>query len=204
MDLKKIGKFIADCRKEKNITQEQLAEKLYITDRAVSKWERGLSLPDADKMLDLCNILDINVNELLSGEKIDMKDDKKKTDELLIELAKQEELKNKKIMTNMWVTGISVLVFYLGIITLACLTLEEGPVLGVIICSSTVLFVLVCFYLLKLEVEAGYYECSNCHHRHIPSYKEALWAPHMSTTRYLKCPKCSKRTWSRKVMTKED
>ena len=59
MDLIKIGKFIADCRKEKKLTQEQLAEKLYITDRAVSKWERGLSLPDADKMLDLCNILDI-------------------------------------------------------------------------------------------------------------------------------------------------
>lgn len=204
MDLKKIGKFIADCRKEKNITQEQLAEKLYITDRAVSKWERGLSLPDADKMLDLCNILDINVNELLSGEKIDMKDDKRKTEELLVELAKQEELKNKKIMTNMWVTGISVLVFYLGIITLACLTIEEGPVLGVIICSSTILFILVCFYLLKLEVEAGYYECKACHHRHIPSYQEALNAPHMSTTRYLKCPKCGKRTWSKKVMTKED
>ena len=203
MDLKKIGKFIADCRKEKNITQEQLAEKLYITDRAVSKWERGLSLPDADKMLDLCNILDINVNELLSGEKIDMKDDKRKTEEILVKLAKQEELKNKKIMTNMWVTGISVLIFYLGIITLACLTLE-GPILGVIICSSTVLFILVCFYLLKLEVEAGYYECKACHHRHIPSYQEALNAPHMSTTRYLKCPKCGKRTWSKKVMTKED
>ena len=73
MDLIKIGKFISTKRKEKNLTQEELAEKLLITDRAVSKWERGLSLPDADKMLDLCNILDINVNELLNGEKIDMK-----------------------------------------------------------------------------------------------------------------------------------
>ena len=71
MDLIKVGKFIADCRKNFNLTQEQLAEKLYITDRAVSKWERGLSLPDADKMLDLCNILAISVNELLSGEMID-------------------------------------------------------------------------------------------------------------------------------------
>ena len=53
MDLIKIGKFIANCRKEKKLTQEQLAEKLYITDRAISKWERGLSLPDADKMLDI-------------------------------------------------------------------------------------------------------------------------------------------------------
>ena len=107
-------------------------------------------------------------------------------------------------MTNMWVTGISVLIFYLGILTLACLTLEEGPILGVIICSSTVLLVLVCFYLLKLEVDAGYYECRACHHKHVPSYAKALYAPHMSTTRYLKCPKCGKRTWSKKVMTKED
>ena len=68
MDLVKIGKFIATLIKEKGITQEQLAEKLYVTDRAVSKWERGLSLPDADKMLDLCSILDINVNELFNGE----------------------------------------------------------------------------------------------------------------------------------------
>ena len=82
MNLIKIGKFIADCRKEKNITQQELADKMYITDRAVSKWERGLSLPDADKMLDLCNILDINVNELLNGEKINMKDYNKKTEEL--------------------------------------------------------------------------------------------------------------------------
>ncbi len=84
MDIVKIGKFIANQRKEKKLTQEELAEKLYITDRAVSKWERGLSLPDADKMLDLCNILDINVNELLIGEKIDMKEKDKKTEELLI------------------------------------------------------------------------------------------------------------------------
>ena len=65
MDLIKIGKFIATCRKNKKITQEQLAEKLSITDRAVSKWERGLSLPDASIMIELCNIFDIYVNELL-------------------------------------------------------------------------------------------------------------------------------------------
>ena len=94
MDLIKIGNFIADCRKKKKITQEQLAEKLYVTDRAVSKWERGLSLPDADKMLELCNILDINVNELLNGERIDMKDYNKKTEKLLIEMTKQGEIKN--------------------------------------------------------------------------------------------------------------
>ena len=203
MDLVKIGKFISTKRKEKNLTQEELAEKLYITDRAVSKWERGLSLPDADKMLDLCNILDINVNELLIGE-ANMKDEKKKTDELLIELAKQEEIKNKKMMMDMWVISITSILFYVGIITLALYTLEEGTVLGIVISASTAFLVVVLFYALKLEVDAGYYECKACHHRHVPSYAKVLYAPHMSTTRYLKCPKCGKRTWSKKVMTKED
>ena len=202
MDLVRIGKFIAENRKSKNITQEQLAEKLYITDRAVSKWERGLSLPDADKMLDLCNILDINVNELLNGEKINMKDYEKKTEELLVELAKQEEKKNRRLLMDMWIILITACIFYIGIMTLACYTLEEGPIRGTIICVSTVVFIAVCFYALKLEIDAGYYECHNCHHRFIPTYFTALITPHMSTTRFLKCPKCGKRTWSKKVMTK--
>jgi transcriptional regulator with XRE-family HTH domain len=202
MNLIKIGKFIADCRKEKKITQEQLAEKLFITDRAVSKWERGLSLPDADKMLDLCNILDINVNELLIGEKIDMKDNEKKTEELLIQMAKLEELKNKKLLACMWVLGIVCTLFYIAILLISAVTFGEGPVFGIITVVSTAIFVLACFYLLKLEVDAGYYECKKCHHRHVPTYSQVLWAPHMSTTRYLKCPKCGKRSWSKKVMSK--
>lgn len=202
MDLIKIGKFIADCRKDKKITQEELAEKLYITDRAVSKWERGLSLPDADKMLDLCEILDINVNELLIGEKIDMKDSEKKTEELLLELARQEELKNKQLMTNMWILLITDAIFYVSLIILACVTLKEGPILGTIICIASVIAISVAFYSLKLELDAGYYECKKCHHRHVPSYSQVLLAPHLSTTRYLKCPKCGKRSWSKKVMSK--
>lgn len=203
MDLKKIGKFIANCRKEKKITQEQLAEKLYITDRAVSKWERGLSLPDADKMLDLCNILDISVNELLIGEKINMKDYEKKTNELLVELAKQEELKNKRLITDMWVLTITAFVFYVALIIISCNFLEEGPVLGTIICVSTIVLLFVCFYGFKLEVEAGYYECRHCHHIfEEKNYFKLLMAPHMGTSRYQKCPKCGKRSMAKKVMTK--
>ena len=202
MNTIKIGKFIAECRKAKQITQEELAQKLFITDRAVSKWERGLSLPDADKMLELCDILEINVNELLVGEKINMKDNEKKTKELLIKMAKQEELKNKKLMTSMWIIIIISALFYIEIITLACCLLKEGPMLGIIITLSTCILIIACFYALKLEVDAGYYECKKCHHKHVPSYSQVLWAPHMSTTRYLKCPKCGKRTWSKKVMSK--
>ena len=205
MNLIKIGKFIADCRKNKNLTQEQLAEKLFITDRAVSKWERGLSLPDADKMLDLCNILDINVNELLNGEKIDMEDYEKKTDELLVELAKQEEMKNKKMITDLYVLCITTIVFYIGITMLAAYTLGEGTLFGIITTVATVVLVLVGFYSLKIEKDAGYYECKKCHHRYVPdSYFKVMIAPHINTTRYLKCPKCGKRSWSKKVMSKEE
>lgn len=202
MDLVKIGKFIATCRKNKKLTQEQLAEKLCITDRAVSKWERGLSLPDASIMLELCNILDISVNELLNGEKIDMRDYKEKNESLLLELAKQEEFKNRKLMLDMWVLTVSSCLFYIGIVVLAAFTLEDGPVLGTVICISTVLLVSVCFYGLKLETEAGYYECKKCHHKFIQTYKEVMLSAHMSTIRYLKCPKCNKRSWSKKVLSR--
>lgn len=205
MDLIKIGKFIADCRKKKNITQEELAEKLNITDRAVSKWERGLCLPDADKMLDLCNILNISVNELLSGERIDMKNYEKKNEELLVELAKQEELKNKKMLVDMYVLCVTTVVFYIGITLLASFTLGEGTLFGIIVAVSTIILIGVALYAFKLEINAGYYECKHCHHRYVPnSYFKIMLAPHLNTTRYLKCPKCGKRSWSKKVMSKGD
>jgi len=203
MDQIRIGKFIAECRKKKNLTQMELAEKMNITDRAVSKWENGKSMPDSSIMLDLCNILGISVNELLMGEMIEMKEYDQKTEELLVELAKQDELKNRKLMTSMWTILITSVVFYLGIILLAVNTLEEGVLLGTIICVSTMILLIAAFIALKFEVDAGYYECKKCHHKFIPTYKEALFAMHMSTTRYLKCPECHKRSWAKKVMSKQ-
>lgn len=202
MDLIKIGKFISTKRKEKKLTQEELAEKLYITDRAVSKWERGLSLPDADKMLDLCNILGISVNELLIGEE-NMKDEKKRTEELLIELAKQDELKNRRLITDMFVITITAFIFYIALIIISSILLKEGPILATIICISTIILLIVCFYGFKLEVDAGYYECRHCHHIfEEKNYFKLLMAPHMGTSRYQKCPKCGKKSMAKKVMTK--
>ena len=84
MNQTEIGKFIAKCRKDQNLTQAQLAEKLNITDRSVSKWETGKSMPDSSIMLELCEILGISVNELLSGEAVDMEHFEKKSEEKLI------------------------------------------------------------------------------------------------------------------------
>ena len=72
MDQVKIGKFIAERRRKTNLTQMQLAEKLNITDRAISKWETGKSLPDSSIMLELCDVLGISVNDLLCGEVVTM------------------------------------------------------------------------------------------------------------------------------------
>ena len=202
MDQIKIGKFIAECRKKNNLTQMQLAEKLNITDRAISKWENGKGLPDSSIMLDLCAELKISVNELLSGEMIDMKEYDKKTEELLVQLAKQDEQKNKKLMASMWTLLITSSIFYIAIIILSMSILEKGVLLGSIICVSTIVLLIAAFIALKLEVDAGYYECKKCHHKFVPTYMQVLNAPHMSTTRYLKCPNCNKRSWAKKVMSK--
>lgn len=91
MEQQVIGKFISTCRKEKGLTQMQLAEKLNITNRAISKWETGKSMPDVSIMLDLCDILGITVNELLSGERIAMENYQKRAEENLMELQSKKE-----------------------------------------------------------------------------------------------------------------
>ena len=110
MDQIKIGKFIAECRKKNNLTQMQLAEKLNITDRAISKWENGKGMPDSSIMIDLCNELKISVNELLSGEKIEMEEYNKKAEENLFELNKNNEKKNKIINYVVIITIVLIII----------------------------------------------------------------------------------------------
>ncbi|MBQ8813560.1 MAG: helix-turn-helix transcriptional regulator [Lachnospiraceae bacterium] len=203
MDQTKIGRFIADCRKKSNLTQMQLAEKLGITDKAISKWERGMAMPDSSIMLELCDILCISVNELLSGEKISMENSNQKNEQLLLDLAKEVERKNKTIWTSMWVImGVSMTALFAGIF-ISSLLIPEGIWQLVIILGICILFLVPCFYALKLEVSVGAYKCKNCGHEIVPTYSAALWAMHRGTTRHLKCPKCNKRTWCKKVLKKE-
>ena len=200
MDQLKIGKFIAECRKQKKITQAQLSEKLNITDKAVSKWERGISMPDSSIMLELCDILGISVNELLSGEKIGTENHNKKDEELLLQMANELEKKNKTIWSAMWVIMIvSITALFSGVLVAAFL-IPEGVWQLVAILSVLVAFFIPCFYALKLEISVGAYKCKECGHEIVPTYSEALMAMHKSTTRYLKCPKCNKRTWCKKII----
>ncbi len=198
----KIGRLIADQRKKENLTQLQLAEKLGITDKAVSKWERGIAMPDTSLMLELCDILCIGVDELLRGEKNGMENNDQKNEQLLLDMAKEMEQKNKTIWLSMWIImGVSVLAL-LTSLAIAALLIPEGPWQLVTILGACVVFLIPCFYALKLEVSVGVYKCKKCGHEIVPSYLQALNAMHMGTTRYLECPKCRKRTWCKKVLKK--
>ena len=202
MDQLKIGKFIAECRKQKGLTQMQLSEKLGITDKAISKWERGISMPDASIMLEVCGILGISVNELLSGEKINMENNDQKNEQLLLDMAKELERKNKTIWNSMWVIMTVSLIGLIGGLALIAFFIPEGPWMLVAILALCTLFLIPCFYALKLEVSVGAYKCKNCGHEIVPTYVEALNAMHMGTTRYLRCSECGKRTWCKKVIKK--
>lgn len=201
MDQIKIGKFIAECRKKADLTQMQLAQKLDITDKAISKWERGIAMPDTSIMLKLCDILGISVNELLSGEKINMENNNN-NEQLLLQMAKELEKKNKTIWSCMWAIMIVSITALLAGIFITTFLIPEGVWQLVTILGICVVFLVPCFYALKLEVSVGAYRCKNCGHEIVPTYSEALWAMHRGTTRHLKCPKCNKRTWCKKVLKK--
>ena len=199
MDQIKVGKFIAECRKKKNLTQAQLAEKLNITDRAISKWETGKAMPDSDIMLDLCYILGINVNELLCGEMIDMEQKDEQVNELIFQMAKNEERYHKRLLHSAYVIVATSLAALICLITLISLLIPECGFQDFLIIVSVVLFIIPCIIALKFKVETGYYECKNCQHMFVPNYKEIALLMQTPTRRLLKCTKCGKWTWCKKL-----
>ena len=200
MDYNKIGNFIATERKAKKLTQAKLAEKVFVSEKTVSKWENGKGLPDTNSLPKLCEILGVSLNELLSGEKIIIEYKYQKNEQLLLDMAKELERKNKTIWKDMLVIlTISMIALFAGIFLTAFLV-PEGIWQLVSVLSLCVVFLIPCFYALKLEVSIGAYKCKNCGCEIIPTYSQALWAMHRGTTRYLKCPNCKKRSWCKKVI----
>ena len=205
MDQIKIGRFIAECRKKEGLTQAQLAEKLNITDRAISKWETGKALPDSSIMLELCEILKITVNDLLSGKVVTMKDYNKELENNLLEMVKQKEESDKKLLCTEIILCVAT-----GIPCLTMMAIADTPSIQMaewlriaLIFIGLVPFLAASFYSIKIEQTAGYYECKKCGHRHIPTYSSVLWAPHIYRTRYMRCPKCNEKSWQKKVIGKE-
>lgn len=199
----KIGKFIAERRKAANLTQMQLAEKLNVTDRAVSKWENGKSMPDSSIMLDLCDLLKINVNDLLCGEVVTMDNYNKELENNLLEMIKEKEKADKRLLTTEIVLGVvCVLPLIAAIIVANVFELKETTA-TILILSCLIPLLIATPFALIIEQKAGYYQCGKCGHKYVPSFKSVFFAMHNGRTRYMRCPKCNKRSWQKKVLNKD-
>lgn len=203
MDQSKIGKFIAEKRKALGLTQMQLAERLGITDRAVSKWENGKSLPDSGIMLELCEILEISVTELLIGEEIAMEKYDENTQKAMLELVKQKEQADREMLRLEYVIGFSASITFFILIFIASYLDMQNWVRYALITAGFVIFLFGMFFALRIEQKAGYYECRHCHHKYVPTYSSVFFAMHINRTRYMKCPECGKRSWQKKVTSKD-
>ena len=203
MDQVKIGRFISERRKNAGLTQMQLAEMLGITDRAVSKWETGRALPDSSIMLELCGILKITVNDLLCGEVIKVDNYNKETEKQLLNMVKEKEESDRRLLRMEIVMGIAAIIPFLA----ACLFVSVYPpvewVGALIVIASLVPFLIVAPFMTRIEQKAGYYECKACAHRYVPRFCSVFLAMHTGRTRFMRCPNCGKRTWQKKVLEKD-
>lgn len=204
MDQIKIGKFIASCRKEQGMTQAVLAEMLGISDRAISKWETGKSMPDSGIMLDLCELLKINVNELLSGERIMAEAYDKRAEENLLAMRREVEEKNRQMLRTEYLISFPAVIAGLFMCFVAAYVELPVWVRATLIAVAVVMILTVAFIAVGIEQKAGYYECQKCHDRHIPTYWQTNLAMHIGRTRYMKCPECGKWSWQKKFLNKED
>ena len=203
MNQVKTGQFIKACRKEKNLTQREVAEKLNISEKTVSKWETGNGLPEVGLMLPLCELLEISVNELLSGERLDEKKYFEKAEQNIMSLMEEKAEAKKKLIIAFVVVFITLAAGLTIILLTGLLEMQVWLriVLGVI---GAVIIVTGIGIACVLDRDAGVYECKHCGERFVPTMKAYLFAPHMPTSRKLKCPKCGKKSYCKKRLSKTE
>ena len=196
-----IGKFIASERKRKGYTQKQLSEKLGISDKTISKWERGNGFPEVSLLLPLCNELDITVNELLSGERVSEEDYRKKAEENMVNLVREAQESKKKIIMSAMV-ALLVIVAAVPLFVISGAIEMDNWIRIVLIVIGLVVIVLGIAIACVLDREAGAYECPECKTRFVPDMKDYIMGAHTITKRKLTCPHCGAHRYCRKVFTK--
>ena len=200
MDYLKVGEFIIKERKAKNLTQEKLAEKLFVSPKTVSKWENGKGIPDTTVLPKLSELFKVTVNELLNGERLSNEKYASAAEERILELQKEKEESHKLLLTTEIIMMSAIFILFLSLIFFA----SFAPILDwlrvTIIISATVLIFVITFFALKIEQVAGFYECGKCHHKYVPTYKQVNLSMHFGRTRFMKCPCCNKKSWSKKVV----
>lgn len=201
MDQIKIGRFIAQERKQKNYTQRQLADRLGISDKTISKWERGNGFPEVSLLLPLCKELDISVNELLTGERVSDTEYRKKAEENMVNLVKEAQESKKKIILSALVAGLVILAATPLFVVSGAVPMENWLRILLIIIGMVVIVVGIGIACV-LDREAGAFECPECKERFVPEMGEYIMGPHTLTKRKLKCPNCGANKYCRKVLTK--
>lgn len=204
MDLKITGKFIAERRKEKGLTQVKLAEKLNVSEKTISKWECGNGFPDTTLILPLCKALDISANELLSAKLLPTeKEYKESAEQNLIELKKSQQRANKTMLNFEILIGYFCSILFLVLIFTASYVEMSTLLRVVLIVVGLINFIIGVSVCLYIEKDAGFYECAHCRHKHVPTFSQILWSMHFGRTRHMKCPKCGKRSWQKKVVSND-
>ena len=200
MDYNQIGNFIKNERKNKKMTQAKLAEKLFVSEKTVSKWESGKGVPDTNILPKLCEMFGISINELLNGERISKENYENKAEEKLLELQNHKEISDKNLLFMEIVIAFlaSAILLALHLISI-CIQMQTWQRI-LIICCGWVLFLIGMFSALRIEQVAGYYVCKKCNKKFIPKYSQVFWAMHVNRTRYMKCPHCQKKSWCKKTV----
>lgn len=199
------GKFISTVRKKQGLTQRQLAEALNISDKTVSKWETGNGFPEISLMLPPCQKLNITVNELLTGEYLSETAYQQKAEENMVNMIKEKQENAKKLKLTVISTISNFIAFY-TIIMLIGLYEEVFSIQAKIILFSIaiVVFTMGIYVAMIQERTIGYYHCKQCDEYFVPSFWDYFWGMHTLTKRHLTCPKCQKKRWCTKVLSKKD
>lgn len=179
MDTIKIGKFIRECRKNKNLTQKQLADKLFVEPKTISKWETGNGLPDVSLMKDLCNELDIFLSELFIGEYVKDESYELITEQILLNEFEKELIRNKKNLIGEILIGCAFIAAVITLILFAGFAAPIDTYLKIILIVLALFFIVVGIIgLIILGANIGYFECAECHERFIPSVKDYTFGLH--------------------------
>ena len=127
----------------------------------------------------------------------------KEIENKLTEMTKLKEESDRILLKCEWVIGIlSCIILFIPILVGAFLPMEGWQRIVIVFFGFIPAFIGLCF-AMKIEQIAGYYECKHCKHRYVPTYKAVNLAPHMGRTRHMKCPKCGKKSWQKKVLSQE-
>jgi transcriptional regulator with XRE-family HTH domain/DNA-directed RNA polymerase subunit RPC12/RpoP len=205
MDQVRIGRFIASERRQKGLTQRQLADELGISDKTISKWETGNGFPEISLLLPLCEQLNITVNELLSAERLSDNEYKQKAEENMVDMIKEKEANRRSLRLTSIVGFMSSIVFVVLMMIIAVYGHSMPKTAAIILAVMGIgVFAVGLYVATQGERTIGYYKCPDCGTCFVPTYAEYMKSVHFWQIRRLRCPNCSHKAWMKKVMSRDE